>query len=243
MPSLDEIERIKRLFAGDPSANLVSPEEAESAASRPYFGSSGNSRPSTDLYDTGKPVSLQQPNSQHNYQQALRNRFNQINQIGADATQRTAVQAQARAQQQAQAQQSGEGYSYSPVGNISNPRAAVLAAAASQKGTPYSWGGGGTKGKSYGIERGANTVGFDCSGLVQYAYAQIGMQLPRGGNAQLATGVRAPISALQPGDLVGTTGHIAIYAGNGMMWESPRTGGHVQYVPVRSNMFGVKLSY
>ena len=40
----------------------------------------------------------------------------------------------------------------------------------------------------------------------------------------MATGVRAPISALQPGDLVGTTGHIAIYAGNGMMWESPRTG-------------------
>ena len=135
MPSLDEIERIRRLFAGDPSANLVSPVEEESSTSRPYFGSSGNSRPSTDLYDTGKPVSLQQPNTQHNYQQALRNRFDQINQIGTDATQRAAAQAQVRAQQ---TQQSGEGYSYAPVGNISNPRAAVLAAAASQKGTPYS---------------------------------------------------------------------------------------------------------
>ena len=111
MPSLDEIERIRRLFAGDPSANIVSPEESESSASRPYFGSSGNSRPSTDLYDTGKPVSLQQPNTQHNYQQALRNRFDQINQIGADATQRTAVQAQVRAQQ-AQQQNPREGYSY-----------------------------------------------------------------------------------------------------------------------------------
>ena len=120
MPSLDEIERIRRLFAGDPSANIVSPEESENSASRPYFGSSGNSRPSTDLYDTGKPVSLQQPNTQHNYQQALRNRFDQINQIGADATQRTAVQAQVRAQRQAQQQSSG-GVPYSPVGNISNP--------------------------------------------------------------------------------------------------------------------------
>ncbi|GAA2152693.1 hypothetical protein GCM10009727_58480 [Actinomadura napierensis] len=44
-------------------------------------------------------------------------------------------------------------------------------------GTPYSWGGGGSAGPSYGIAQGAGTKGFDCSGLTQYAWAKAGTQL------------------------------------------------------------------
>ena len=46
-------------------------------------------------------------------------------------------------------------------------------------GTPYSWGGGGPGGPSYGIAQGAGTKGFDCSSFVQYLYAKQGIQLPR----------------------------------------------------------------
>ena len=54
-------------------------------------------------------------------------------------------------------------------------------------GTPYAWGGGGSDGPSRGFAQGADTVGFDCSGLTQYAYAQAGIYIPRNSRAQYSS--------------------------------------------------------
>lgn len=124
-------------------------------------------------------------------------------------------------------------------------REKMIAAALEQIGTPYSWGGGGTKGKSTGIGRGAGTVGFDCSGLVQFALNAAGMSTPDMVAAQqMKLGTQTDVSKLQPGDLVATPNgsHIAIYLGNGKMIEAPHTGAFVRISPVRSNMVGIKLS-
>ncbi|MGK5558590.1 NlpC/P60 family protein, partial [Actinomadura kijaniata] len=57
--------------------------------------------------------------------------------------------------------------------------AVALRAALRWLGTPYSWGGGGPNGPSYGIAHGAHIKGFDCSGLTQYAWVQAGVRIDR----------------------------------------------------------------
>lgn len=76
----------------------------------------------------------------------------------------------------------------------------ILATARSGIGTPYVFGG-------------TSTSGWDCSGFVQWVYAQHGIDLPRGANAQGASGTVIPRSEAKPGDLVYKPGHIGIYAG------------------------------
>ncbi|MFD4588287.1 C40 family peptidase [Streptomyces sp. NPDC058434] len=127
--------------------------------------------------------------------------------------------------------------------NVSGKVRTVIEAALSQRGVPYSWGGGTTKGKSYGIccspggKSGSSIKGFDCSGLTAYAYAQAGVQLPRTAAAQAGVGKRIPAglgqSALRPGDLIfyayapgrdATIHHVGIYVGGGQMINAPRPG-------------------
>jgi cell wall-associated NlpC family hydrolase len=82
-------------------------------------------------------------------------------------------------------------------------------------GVPYVWGG-------------ASPAGFDCSGLVQYVYRQLGVDLPR--TAADQAGVGRPVASLadaRPGDLVAfgdPVDHIGIYAGDGLMVVAPKTG-------------------
>jgi cell wall-associated NlpC family hydrolase len=109
----------------------------------------------------------------------------------------------------------------------------ALMTAASQIGVPYSWGGGGTNGPSVGINQGSDTVGFDCSGFVQYVFAKQG--IPLGGTTfvQIKQGRGIPPLQAQPGDLLffgtqGTPNHVGIYMGNGKMIESPHTGATVR---------------
>lgn len=76
---------------------------------------------------------------------------------------------------------------------------------------------------------------FDCSGLTQYVFAQVGVSLPHSSSAQAA--VAQPVSDPQPGDLVFFSGgggvyHVAIYAGDGMIWHAPRTGDVVRLEPM-----------
>lgn len=78
---------------------------------------------------------------------------------------------------------------------------AAVAAAKSQVGQPYVWGGTGNG-------------GFDCSGLTQWAYSQAGVDLPRTADQQ-AVGQQVSADQLQPGDLVVWDGHVAMYSGNG----------------------------
>lgn len=120
------------------------------------------------------------------------------------------------------------GSSTGPV-SASDLRSRLVAKVASQKGVDYKWGAE------------SPNQGFDCSGLVQWAYGKLGIKMPRVSGQQARMGRKASIKSLRPGDLVAHPGHIAVYAGNGMMWEAPRTGLQVRLTKVRSNMYGVKL--
>lgn len=107
-------------------------------------------------------------------------------------------------------------------------------------GTPYSWGGGSLTGPSLGIGRGANTVGFDCSGLTRYAvYQATGRLIPRGANDQGHALTAVPRDEIQAGDLLffhspsdppGVFHHVGIADGQGGMLHAPRTGSYVQIV-------------
>lgn len=92
---------------------------------------------------------------------------------------------------------------------------------------------------------GASPSGFDCSGLVMYCYAQMGVSLPHYTGDQVKYGTTVT-GSLQPGDLLffGSTSapnHVAIYAGNGQMIEAPHTGAQVRVTPVRGYSIAKRL--
>jgi cell wall-associated NlpC family hydrolase len=125
--------------------------------------------------------------------------------------------------------------------------AVVIQAALSQQGIPYSWGGGNAHGPTRGTccseggQDGRTVVGFDCSGLTRYAYAQAGITLPRTAAEQAGVGRRIPasagLSALVPGDLIfyayvrgvdASIYHVTIYLGSGKQIAAPRPGKGVE---------------
>ena len=103
----------------------------------------------------------------------------------------------------------------------------MLSAAMSRKGMPYVWGAEGP-------------TSFDCSGLVQWSFAQAGIVMPRVAADQALSGPAVPVSQLQPGDLLfyhtdptapNYISHVAIYLGNGWMIQAPEPGEYVEVVP------------
>ena len=103
----------------------------------------------------------------------------------------------------------------------------ALRAAESRRGLPYVWGAAGPS-------------AFDCSGLVQWAFAQAGVRMPRVAVDQARAGPAVPVSELEPGDLLfyhtdptdpGYISHVAIYLGNGWMIQAPEPGLDVEIVP------------
>ena len=115
----------------------------------------------------------------------------------------------------------------------------VIRRAGTQLGVPYSWGGGALDGPSRGINQGAGTVGFDCSGLTRYAFAGVGVLLPRYSGDQYEAGRKIPPSQAKRGDLLfwgpGGGQHEAIYLGGGRMIEAQQTGVPVKVSPVRTS--------
>ena len=123
-------------------------------------------------------------------------------------------------------------------GNLlgNSARARIISAALSKVGQPYVWGAAGPN-------------QFDCSGLVQWSFAQAGILMPRTAAEQFLTGVHIQLSQAQPGDLLFWTydpndptfvDHVAVYLGNGMMVVAPHTGLNVEVVPVPTDhMAGV----
>ncbi|AWT57031.1 NlpC/P60 family peptidoglycan endopeptidase RipB [Mycolicibacterium smegmatis] len=115
----------------------------------------------------------------------------------------------------------------------------VIRRAGTQLGVPYSWGGGTLEGPSRGINQGAGTVGFDCSGLTRYAFAGVGIVLPRYSGDQYDAGRKVPPSEAKRGDLLfwGPNGsqHEALYLGGGRMIEAQQTGVPIKVSPVRTS--------
>ncbi|OBC13519.1 peptidase M23 [Mycobacterium sp. 852013-50091_SCH5140682] len=115
----------------------------------------------------------------------------------------------------------------------------VIQRAGSQIGVPYSWGGGNAAGPSRGIDSGADTVGFDCSGLILYAFAGVGIKLPHYSGSQYNAGRKIPSSQMRRGDVIfygpGGAQHVTLYLGNGQMLEAPYTGSTVKISPVRTS--------
>lgn len=94
--------------------------------------------------------------------------------------------------------------------------------ALTKRGDPYVWGGSGPD-------------VFDCSGLVMWAYAQVGISLPHFTGNQWNSGVHVSRSQLEPGDLVfffADISHVGLYVGDGLMLDAPQTGEVVQIQPV-----------
>jgi peptidoglycan DL-endopeptidase CwlO len=102
-----------------------------------------------------------------------------------------------------------EGTTVAPPGRYGG----VVGIAMRYLGTPYVYGG-------------ASPSGFDCSGLVMYAFAQVGVSLPHSSYAQYSMGVPVSRDQLQPGDLVffDGLGHVGIYVGGGQFIHAPHTG-------------------
>jgi cell wall-associated NlpC family hydrolase len=148
----------------------------------------------------------------------------------------SAVGGQAAANQVTEAiQQASQTVTLAEVGSSAQGLAAVRAAE-SQIGVPYVWGGE------------TPEHGFDCSGLVQWAWAQAGIQIPRTTESQWPDLVHVSLQDLQPGDLLfyynldgdHTVDHVVMYVGSGPWGSStviaaPYTGTDVQLAPVFTN--------
>src|SRR3984885_7542792 len=115
----------------------------------------------------------------------------------------------------------------------------VIRRGMSQIGVPYSWGGGNAAGPSKGIDSGAGITGFDCSGLVLYSFAGVGIKLPHYSGSQYGLGRKIPTSQMRRGDVIfygpGGSQHVTIYLGQGQMLEAPDIGLKVRVAPVRTS--------
>jgi peptidoglycan DL-endopeptidase CwlO len=110
-------------------------------------------------------------------------------------------------------------------GAPSGDRATVVQAALTQVGSPYVWGG-------------AAPGGFDCSGLVMWAFQQAGIALPHSSQAMAQGGQPVALSDLQPGDVLtfySDASHAGLYVGDGMMIHSSTYGVPVRVVPMNSS--------
>ena len=122
----------------------------------------------------------------------------------------------------------------------------VLDRALSELGTTYAWGGGNADGPTHGIHDGGvadafgdyDKVGFDCSGLMVYAFAGVGVALPHYSGYQSDAGPKFPLDQRKAGDLLFWADddgihHVALYLGDDKMVEAPESGKVVRIAPVR----------
>jgi cell wall-associated NlpC family hydrolase len=110
--------------------------------------------------------------------------------------------------------------------NSSLDGAAIIDIADNYGGAPY-------------VRGGSTPKGFDCSGYTSYVFAQLGVDLPRTSQSQKAWADPVSFEDRQVGDLMfwqgGGVNHVAIYAGDGLMWDSPRPGRRVAKIGIWGN--------
>ncbi|GLZ52356.1 NlpC/P60 family protein [Actinomycetospora sp. NBRC 106378] len=127
-----------------------------------------------------------------------------------------------------------------------DPVEIVIDRALSELGTTYAWGGGNGQGPTKGVRDGGvadafgdfDRTGFDCSGLMVYAFAGVGKQLPHYSGYQADAGPKFPLDQRRPGDMLFWADgdgihHVALYLGDDMMVEAPESGKVVRVTPVR----------
>lgn len=164
--------------------------------------------------------------------------------LAAIARARAEAAAAAAARRAAAAKQSLQGVGTSPQEFTSTVSASTeldaLHEAETQIGKPYEWGAAGPD-------------TYDCSGLVMWSYAQVGVHVDHWTGDQWNEGAHIPIAALRPGDLLffatdtsnpDTIHHVGIYAGDGEMVEAPYTGANVRISPAfRPDLIGAVRLY
>ncbi len=91
---------------------------------------------------------------------------------------------------------------------------AVIAEASKYVGVPY-------------VSGGSTPSGFDCSGFVSYVFGQLGISLPRTSGSYYSVGTQ--VSTPQPGDIIVTPGHVAIYAGPNLQIDAATPGTTIQF--------------
>lgn len=98
-------------------------------------------------------------------------------------------------------------------------------------GVPYRWGGESPE------------SGFDCSGLVRWAYLRVGVELPHNSYALYGVGRRVSESKMSPGDILffEGLGHVGLYLGRGRMVHAPETGRNVEVVRLATSNYGSRL--
>jgi cell wall-associated NlpC family hydrolase len=125
-----------------------------------------------------------------------------------------------------------DGATFPPPPSAGGAAAAAVEAAESQLGVPYVWGGTSPRGTP-----GDPSGGFDCSGLVMWAWAQAGVDLPHFSGSQFDDTAPVPVAAMEPGDILfygaGGSEHEAMYVGGGEMIEAPDAGDVVHITPIR----------
>jgi len=116
-----------------------------------------------------------------------------------------------------------------PVFVATAERAATIALEA--VGIPYRWGGESPSG------------GFDCSGLVRWAYGRVGVDVPHSSYALYGTGRAVSEARLEPGDVLFFTGlgHVGLYLGRGRMVHAPYSGKNVEVVRLDNSHYGRRL--
>ncbi len=145
----------------------------------------------------------------------------------------------------AQVQAAGASFGNAPATPATPAAQAVIRRAASQLGMPYAWGGGSATGPTLVIRDGEVAdsygdfakIGFDCSGLMMYAFAAANVTLAHYSGYQYRSGKQVPLGEIQPGDMVfyGPDGgaHVALYVGSGKMIEAPESGAYVTVSDLR----------
>lgn len=98
-------------------------------------------------------------------------------------------------------------------------------------GVPYRWGGE------------SPSSGFDCSGLVRWAYGRVGVELPHNSYALYSEGRRVAETRLEPGDVLffEGLGHVGLYIGRGRMVHAPQTGREVEVIRLDGTNYGSRL--
>ena len=122
---------------------------------------------------------------------------------------------------------------HDPIPAVPKPTVGECAVAIAVRvvGVPYRWGGSSSAG------------GFDCSGLVDWAYGRLGIELPHSSYALYDQGRRVARARMKPGDLLffSGLGHVGIYIGRGRMVHAPHSGTRVEVVKLGHSSYGARL--